>query len=121
VTSILLPNPETVSTIGKAMKLQGCIRLEENLVVAGYVEGPLNIKGHLEVDAGGVIRGDVVADSITIAGTVIGNIRSRKGLKVLDGARVHGDIRSPSVSLSHRAQHRGNVSIVETMAERKQT
>ena len=103
------------------MKLQGCIRLEENLVVEGYVEGPVHLLGQLRVAAGGVIRGDVVADSITVEGTIVGHVRSRKDLQVLDGARVHGDIRSPSVSLSHRAQHRGNVTLVENASERNDT
>ena len=118
MSKILLTNPEAPSTIGKELKLQGCIRLEENLVIEGYVEGPVHIIGNLEISAGGVVRGDIVADIITVAGTIVGNIRSRKNLQVLDGARIHGDIRSPSVSLSHRAQHRGNVSLVESSAER---
>ncbi len=121
MSNIVIANPEAISTIGKELKLQGCIRLEENLVIEGYVEGPVHIIGNLEISAGGVVRGDIVADNIKVAGTIVGNIRSRKDLTVLDGARIHGDIRSPSVSLSHRAQHRGNVSLVQSPAERKGT
>lgn len=121
MTNLLVTAPEKASTIGKDLKLQGCVRLEENLVVEGYVEGPVYLIGQLTVAAGGVIRGDVVADSITIEGTIVGHVRSRKALNILDGARVHGDIRSPSVSLSHRAQHRGNVTLVKNASERNDT
>ena len=121
MTGLLITQPDKASTIGKELKLQGCVRLEENLVVEGYVEGPVYLLGRLRVAAGGVIRGDVVADSVTVEGTIVGHVRSRKDLNVLDGARVHGDICSPSVSLSHRAQHRGNVTLVENASERNDT
>ena len=121
MNKIVIANSKTRSTIGKDLKLQGCVRLEENLVIEGYVEGPVHIIGELEISAGGVVRGDIVADIIKVAGTIVGNIRSRKDLQVLDGARIHGDIRSPHVSLSHRAQHRGNVSLVPNPAERSGT
>ena len=121
MSTLLINETKAPSTIGKEIKLQGCVRLEEDLVIEGYVEGPVHILGNLEIRPGGVVRGDVVADRIIVSGTVIGDIRGRKDLQILDAARIHGDIRSPSVSLSRHAQHRGNVSLIESAAERNHT
>ena len=121
MSKILIAQDPGPSTIGKELKLQGCVRLEGDLVIEGYVEGPVHILGNLEIKAGGVVRGDIVADMGIVSGTIIGDIRSRKDLTVLDGARIHGDVRSPRVSVSHHAQHRGNVSLVQSLAERNDT
>ena len=118
MSTLIISETKAPSTIGKELKLQGCVRLEEDLVIEGYVEGPVHILGDLEIRAGGVVRGDIVADNIIVSGTVIGDIRGRKDLRILDEARIHGDIRSPSVSLSRDAQHRGNVTLIQSAAER---
>lgn len=108
------------SCIGPSLKLQGCLRLEGDLEVQGYVEGPLNVLGNVRVTPTGVVRGNLVANSAVIEGRVVGQVRGRREVKIEHGALVHGDILSPKVSLSHRAQHRGNVTLVKAHLEMKE-
>ena len=99
------------SVIPRGMKLVGATRGDEDLVVFGRIEGPIEITGMLVIEAGGAVRGDVQAKTVTIRGALAGDAHAEESLWVEEGARVVGDLRGPRVKVADGARFTGRVEI----------
>ena len=95
----------------------GRIRGQGDLIIAGEVDGPIEIDGQLTIEATGVVRGDVRARSIAIAGQVEGNAHAIELIRLEPGAKMIGDARAERVSAGTGALLRGRI---RTSTERAQ-
>lgn len=80
--------------IGAATVLEGTLRADGNVNIAGTVNGNVEVEGRTIVAAGGVIDGEVVSTSAEIAGTVRGQLAVSERLVLKATAVVEGDIRT---------------------------
>ena len=87
------------SVLPEGMALAGEIRGQGDLVVAGTIEGPVAIDGHLTVEATGVVRGEVKARAIVLRGTLTGPAVAEETIRLEPGARMVGDARAERVSV----------------------
>ena len=95
----------------------GRIRGQGDLIIAGEVDGPIEIDGQLTIEATGVVRGDLRARSIAIAGQVEGNAHAIELIRLEPGAKMIGDARAERVSAGTGALLRGRI---RTSTERAQ-
>lgn len=105
------------SRLPQGAHFDGRIRGQGDLIIAGEVDGPIEIDGQLTVEATGVVRGDIRARSIAIAGRVEGNASAVELIRLEPGAKMIGDARAERVSAGTGALLRGRI---RTSTERAQ-
>ncbi|MES2309000.1 MAG: polymer-forming cytoskeletal protein [Verrucomicrobiota bacterium] len=86
---------ETLTTIGKTIKVQGQITGAESLVIDGSVEGEITIEKDLQINPSGNLKAKVNARSVTVAGAITGSINATEKVEILAGGVVVGDVISP--------------------------
>ena len=98
--------PGIASIIANGVKITGTIDAEgAELQVDGEIEG--NVRGgSLTVGDTGMVKGDVISESVTVHGRVEGSVRARK-VMLARNAHVLGDIVHQSLSVEMGAVFEG--------------
>jgi len=103
--------PGIASIIASGVKITGTIEAEGEIQVDGEIEG--NIRGgSLTVGDSGMVKGDVISESVTIHGRVEGSVRSRK-VVLARNAHVMGDIVHQSLSVEMGAVFEGQCKYLQ--------
>ena len=101
---------QTTAHIGKSIHIKGTITAEEQLTIAGHVEGSIAITGHaLTVAPDGRIDAETVADTIVIDGTAKGRLNAMTRIVVRATASISGDVSAPAISLAEGATVHGRI------------
>jgi cytoskeletal protein CcmA (bactofilin family) len=100
-----------VTVIPASLVVCGSISGDTALVVHGRVEGRVELAGHLEVAATGIVEADVVVRSALVRGIVCGSLRAQEFVELTDEARMIGDIHAPRVILAEGTSFRGSVEM----------
>jgi cytoskeletal protein CcmA (bactofilin family) len=100
------PRPEP-SVISANTQIDGSISTTDELYVQGKVEGDVRATSVIVCD-GGVVRGDVKADSITVYGMVAGNLNGGHVL-LCAGSTVDGEIRHAGLGIDPGANFEGTI------------
>jgi len=80
--------------LGPRDRLTGSLYVEGDLVVAGTVDGELEVTGDVEIDGGGRVNGPVTARQRLVVGPsgwLLGDVRVSR-LVVSDGAKFSGNV-----------------------------
>jgi cytoskeletal protein CcmA (bactofilin family) len=109
------PRPEP-SVISANTQIDGSISTTDELYVQGKVEGDVRATSVI-VCEGGVVRGDIKADSIAVYGVVTGNLNGGHVL-LCAGSMVDGEIRHAGLGIDPGANFEGTIRrvAVETHA-----
>ena len=100
------------ASIGPSITIHGDVTGEEDLVVAGTIEGTVNLKeNNLVVDENGHIMANITARIIRVDGEVKGELRASEKVVIKPTGNVNGDIRSPRVVLEDGCQFKGSVDM----------
>ena len=99
----------TESLLGRGTRVRGRIRGEGHLRVEGAVEGDVAVSGELSIEEGGVITGNVQADSVTVGGELSGDVTAHGPVVVRSTAKVVGNVASSEVSLEEGASFEGMI------------
>jgi cytoskeletal protein CcmA (bactofilin family) len=100
------------SEIGKSVVIRGALFAEEDVVVAGRIEGTVKMDGHrLLVSQGAQINADVHARELVIAGRVVGSITAVERLELQPTADVQGDVTTPALRMVEGAGLTGEVEM----------
>jgi cytoskeletal protein CcmA (bactofilin family) len=99
------------TVIGPTLLVEGEIAGEERLVVEGTVQGKIEVKDGVEVPRSGVVRAEIVAESITISGQLNGRASAKTRVELTPEGRMAGDIRAPRVVIADGAQYKGNIDM----------
>lgn len=104
--------------IGPSIRIKGDIVAREPFLIAGHVDGTIDVDGHmLTVAEGATVAATVTADTIVIQGRVKGELSAATKIVVRETATVEGGISAPSISISDGATISGKVETTQ----RKQT
>jgi cytoskeletal protein CcmA (bactofilin family) len=99
--------------------IKGELTAQEDLVIAGRVEGTISVTGHLVVvEAGANVVGDVTSADIVVSGTVHGSVLAEERIKVEVGADLQGDISAPRIAVADGAVVNGRIETVRASAQR---
>ena len=106
--------------VGSTVVIKGELTAQEDLVIAGRVEGTINVTGHLvTVEAGARVVGDITAAGIVVSGTVHGSLLAEEHIKAEVGADLQGDISAPRIAVADGAVVNGRIETVTASAKRK--
>lgn len=116
-----------ISFINKPTKITGDINCNEDLRIAGTIEGEVHSKMKFILNETGIINGKVNSQQAEIAGTVNGDVRVKDKLTLKSTAVIEGKIYTKKISIEDGAQIKGslhvgpNVSIEDTGSSSKST
>lgn len=100
------------ASIGPSITIHGDVTGEEDLVVAGTIEGTVNLKeNNLVVDENGHVMANITARIIRVDGEVKGELRASEKVVIKPSGNVNGDIRSPRVVLEDGCQFKGSIDM----------
>ena len=106
--------------VGSTVVIKGELTAHEDVVIAGRVEGLINVTGHLvTVEAGAHVAGDITATGIVVAGTVEGCLIAEERIQVQSGADLQGDVSAPRVVGADGALGNGRIETVAAPALRE--
>jgi cytoskeletal protein CcmA (bactofilin family) len=101
---------ESIAKIGQSIRIKGEVQAGEPLIVAGQVDGTVEVNGHpLTIDTGGAIEATVSADTIIVSGRASGLLTATAKIVIENSATVNGDVAAPSVSLAEGAVVNGRI------------
>lgn len=103
--------PDSRTVIGVGARFVGNLSAEEEVVIAGRLEGKVEASRRVEVAAQGEVDGDIEALSVYIAGRLQGQIRAGERAELAATAVVEGGIESPKIVIAEGAQLTGSVGM----------
>ena len=106
--------------LGSTVVIKGELTAHEDVVIAGRLEGSINVSGHLViVQSGAHVVGDITATGIVVTGTVEGSLIAEERIQVQDGADLQGDASAPRVLVTDGAVVNGRIE-TEAPANRRE-
>jgi len=104
--------------IGQSIRIKGEVTAREPFLVAGHVEGTIDVDGHtLTVAEGSTVSADVSADTVVIQGTIKGATTAAIKIDIRPTAKLEGEFSAPSISIAEGAIVQGRI---ETTGRRDQ-
>ncbi len=105
---------ESTALIGSSIRIKGEVSAKEPLVIAGHVDGSVEVEGHqVTIVESGTVNATVQAETIVIAGTVNGILNATTRVIVRATASIDGDVSAPSVSLADGATVHGRIETLK--------
>jgi cytoskeletal protein CcmA (bactofilin family) len=105
--------------IGAKTVVKGEISGDEDVLVAGTVEGQIRIKRDLRVAPGGVVRASVEAHQVVVSGEIAGDCAADVRVEIQASGRLTGNIRAPKIIIAEGAMFKGNSDMSGKREERK--
>jgi cytoskeletal protein CcmA (bactofilin family) len=97
---------------GQSIVIKGEITGNEDLTIAGRVEGKIQLAGRvLTLAPGSRVQGDVVAGTVVVSGEVEGSISATARLEIRNTAVVDGDLKTPALLVAEGAQLNAKVEM----------
>ena len=87
------------SLISEGQTVQGSIFADEDLVVAGRVQGAVEGRQTVTVSSTGILEASIVARDVIIEGIVLGDVTGTEGVVVTNTAQVAGEVRARKLTL----------------------
>jgi cytoskeletal protein CcmA (bactofilin family) len=107
----------TNAQVGASVVIKGELIAEEDVTIAGRVEGTIRVEGHIvTVNAGGHVAADIEARAIVVSGRVKGRVVAEDRIDLRDGADVDGDLVAPRIGMAEGARFNGRVEMPERAA-----
>src|SRR5258708_31556864 len=95
------------SIIGPGLEVVGTLISSGDLTIEGNVSGDIRAKGHVTVNQGGKIDGNLYAEQITVRGNVEGGVFA-KTVHLGSTCRLKGDILHAQLAIEEGAFFDGN-------------
>lgn len=107
------PTPKVpVAVIGAKIQFKGELVGEEDLLIQGQVEGKIDLKGnHLIIGQQGVVKANVLANTIVIEGRVEGDVFGEDLVSIKSTSNVKGNIVANRVTLDDGAKFKGSIDM----------
>jgi cytoskeletal protein CcmA (bactofilin family) len=105
--------------VGSSVVIKGELSAHEDVIIAGRVEGSINVTGHLVVvEAGAHVVGDITATGIVVAGAVHGSLLAEERIQAQVGADLQGDISAPRIAVADGAVVNGRIETASASARK---
>src|ERR1043165_6607695 len=103
--------------IGKPIRIKGDVVAREPLVIAGRVEGTIEVDQHtLAIAEGASVHAAVTAESVEIEGIVQGDLAAITKIAIRQTANVEGECSAPIVSIAEGAVVQGKIETTQRKA-----
>lgn len=101
---------ESGSFIGATMKIKGDFKSDEDVTIAGNVEGNINVSKTLTIAKDGEVTADIDADTVRIIGSGKGNLSASNKVEILEQGKYYGNIKSETLIVKEGAILIGDVN-----------
>ena len=103
---------ETTARIGASIVVRGEMIAQEDVLIAGRVEGKIRIDGHrVTVAPGAQVVAEIHAREVVVAGQVLGNVVASERVDLRETADIEGDVVTPALRMADGATFRGKVDM----------
>src|SRR5687767_2464318 len=103
---------ERTSEIGASIVIRGEVFANEDLIIAGRVEGSVEMEGHrLTINKDASLKATVHAREVVVSGGLVGTIRAVERVQLLQTADVQGDVTTPSLVMTDGAGIKGRIEM----------
>lgn len=103
---------ETTARIGATLVIKGELRAQEDVAIAGRIEGSIHVSGHsVTVHSGGHVAADIHARQIIVAGRVTGKLKADERIELRETANIDGDVSAPRISIADGAEVHGRIDM----------
>ena len=100
--------------IGKSIRVKGDIVSREPFLIAGRVEGTIEVEQHtLTIAAEGSVHAAITAESVVIEGTVQGDLAAITKIAIQPSASVEGECSAPIISIADGATVQGKIETTQ--------
>ncbi len=101
-----------IAVIGPKIQFKGELVGEEDLLIQGHVDGTIDLKGNnLTIGDKGVVKANVLAQTITIEGTIEGDVYGEERISILSSSNVKGNLVADRVTLEDGAKFKGSIDM----------
>jgi cytoskeletal protein CcmA (bactofilin family) len=100
------------AVIGETMTINGEIRSQEDLYVAGQVDGTLESQSALTIGPNAKVKANIKAREVTIHGTVRGSVEVSDKITIHQNGSLVGDIKTAGIVIDDGAYFKGSIDIV---------
>lgn len=97
--------------MGLRSRFVGELSSEDEIVVAGRVEGTLRASERVTVAAGADVEGDIHARTVLVQGRVHGQIFAGEKAELSATAVVEGSVEAPKIVISEGARLEGTIAM----------
>ncbi len=99
---------QSSNRIGQGTKIEGEIITEGTIRIEGEIDGYVESKSRIIIGPTGVIKGDILCESIDISGHVVGKIKCKDILFMKSSAIVDGEIETNKLVMDQGATFNGS-------------
>jgi len=101
------------TVVGPSLVLRGDLSGDEDLIIAGQVEGKVSVPGHsVTIGPEGQVKAEIRASRVVIDGSVQGNINVPERVEIHKTGHVIGDLTAPGISIEDGAYLKGKIEII---------
>jgi cytoskeletal protein CcmA (bactofilin family) len=105
---------QATAQIGSSIRIKGDLTANEDVTIAGRVEGTIKIAGHIVfVEPGGHVSADVAAKGIVVCGTVKGKLTAEDRIELRNSAVIEGELIAPRVGMADGAGFQGRIEMAK--------
>ena len=110
-----------VTVLSPNTTINGDLSVDNDLRLAGILEGSLLVNGNLVIESTGTVKGDIKIKTGMIAGKVEGNIEVEGKIILEPKSKVYGDINAKTneLQIMEGAVLRGNIKMGNQEASSK--
>lgn len=99
------------SIISEGIVVTGNIEAAEDMIVCGKVDGEIASSRTVLIEQGGIVKGQIRAETVVIHGTMVGDVRTHTITQLSKVGRMVGNIFSPQVLLEDGGSFRGKIDM----------
>ena len=100
-----------MTVLGESMKIIGEVSSNEELYLAGDLEGKLTLKNRLTIGPNSKVNANVKATEVIVFGSVRGNVEAENRISLRAGATIVGDIKTAGIVIEDGAYFKGGIDI----------
>jgi cytoskeletal protein CcmA (bactofilin family) len=105
--------------IGQSIRIKGEVTAREAFLVAGHVEGTINVDGHtLTIAEDATVSATVSADTVVVQGTIDGATSAATKIAVEPTAKLKGKFSAPSIRIAEGASVHGRIETTRRKDQR---
>ena len=104
--------PGTPDCVGAGLRIRGEISGNNDLLVEGSIEGPIQLPGHcVTIGVNGKLASEVVAREIIVHGAVKGNLHASERIEIKKNGSVVGNMITARILIEDGASFKGSIEI----------